>query len=416
MFKFNATDEWFKKAAENEADYDISAGLKLVADPKNNKDNNNMEKDESTYKVPLTIIVDIMVHPNADRLEVAKVYDFNVIVQKGQYKVGDRVIYIPIDSILSQEVEDKLFSPDAKIKLTKHRVKQIKIRKVYSQGMLADPSLLLLNASRYETEIDLATTLGITKYISPQAAYQSEQGQKKRNKPKENPYFHKYGGLDNFKWFPDLFKEGEEVSITEKIHGSHIRCGWVPYAPNTLWRKFKKLIGLAPTHEFCYGSNNVQLQQRSGNKGFYGEDVYGAALKKAGIKDKLKPGETLHGELYGDGIQKGYNYGLTNGEHKLVWFDLRIQTINLSDYVSAVAFQTFCKERELDAVPELYRGPFNKDAAKKLTEGDSVFVPSQKIREGVVIKPLAEEHCSIGRKVLKIISEKYLEGDQTDYH
>ena len=65
-----------------------------------------MEKTGSTFKVPLTEIVDIIPHPKADRLEVAVIYGFQVIVQKDRYKVGDEVIYVPIDSILPQNIED----------------------------------------------------------------------------------------------------------------------------------------------------------------------------------------------------------------------------------------------------------------------------------------------------------------------
>jgi RNA ligase (TIGR02306 family) len=74
----------------------------------------------SGYKVPLTQILEIKEHPNADRLEIAVVYGFEVVVGKGSYKTGDTVIYIPIDSILPQDLEDHLFPEGSKIKLTKH--------------------------------------------------------------------------------------------------------------------------------------------------------------------------------------------------------------------------------------------------------------------------------------------------------
>ena len=64
----------------------------------------------SNFRVPISIIKEINNHPNADRLEVAKVYDFNVIVKKGQYKIGDTVIYVPIDSILPKNLEEKIIN------------------------------------------------------------------------------------------------------------------------------------------------------------------------------------------------------------------------------------------------------------------------------------------------------------------
>lgn len=371
----------------------------------------------SEYKVPLTTIREILPHNNATSLEFAKVYDFNVIVSKGSYKVGDVVVFIPPDSIIPQALEDKLFGEGSKIKLNKHRVRQIKIRGEYSQGLLVNPEDAGIDMNRFLTplETDLAESLGITKYEPPQASYQGTGAIKKRDKPKENPFFHKYGGIDNFKWYPDLFAEGEMVSVTEKIHGSNIRFGYVPYVANNLWRKLLKWLGLTPKWEWVYGSNNVQLQQRSSYTGFYGEDVYGKVLEKYKAKDKVKEGEIWYGELYGDGIQGGYNYGLKQ-EHGLVVFDLKLQNGTEAKYVDADEFHSIARQRGFESVPTLYRGPFNKEEIQKLTKGDSVFRPEQKVREGVVIKPLVETESSIGRKLLKLISEKYLEKDQTEFH
>ena len=380
------------------------------------------EKEGSEYKVPLTTIKEIKEHDNATSLEIAVVYGFEVIVAKGQYKVGDTVIYIPPDSILPQELHDKIFGPDSKIKLNKNRVKQIKIRGKYSQGMLLsldtlDYDIALKNTIMFAgLECDASIVLGITKYEPPQAHYQTGTV-KKRDKKNENPFFHKYGGIDNFKWYPDLFVEGEMVSITEKIHGSNIRFGYVPYVANNLWRKLLKFLKLTPQWEWVYGSNNVQYQQKFNKQtGYYGTDVYGAVLAKYNAKDKVEHGEIWYGELYGDGIQGGYNYGCKNGEHKLLVFDLKYQNGTDAKFADAQIFESIAKERGFEVAPELYRGPFNIDQAKELTKGDSVLEPKQKIREGVVIKPLIEQDSTIGRKLLKLISEKYLEKDQTEFH
>jgi RNA ligase (TIGR02306 family) len=372
----------------------------------------------SEYKVPLTTIKEILPHPNADRLEIAVVYGFNVVVGKGQYVAGNMCIYVPIDSILPMDLETKLFSgPDSKIKLNKGRIKQIRIRGAYSQGLLIDTKHVGGILFGTELETDCSTFLNITKYEPPAARYQGANlGANKRDKPKENPYFHTYGGIDNFKWYPDLFAEGEEVSITEKIHGSNIRFGLVPYVANNPWRKLLKFLKLVPEFEWVYGSNRVQLQQRRSYKGWYGENVYGNVLKKYNAKDKVKPGEIWYGELYGDGIQKNYSYGCTNGEHKLVVFDLKLQDGIDAKYMDAEYFLNLAKARGFETVPELYRGPFNIYTAKALTSGDSVLVPAQKVREGVVVKSLKETNSIIGRKVLKLISEKYLESEQTAFH
>lgn len=383
------------------------------------------EKSGSTYKVPLTQIVAIDVHPNADKLEIATVYGFQVIIKKDSYKIGDKVIYVPIDSILPQNLEDFLFPPDAKVKLTKHRVRQIRLRKVASQGMLISPEDIksVYGFTPNKLEDDYKDMLHITKYEPPAPKFQSEMGGAGRKvKPLENPNFHKYNGLDNIKWFPTLFKEGELVVMQEKIHGTNARAAKLPFAANTVWKKIKlfvlKLLKRPIPYEFCYGSNNVQLQDRPGYTGYYGEDIYGKTFQSVDAAAKIKDGETIFGEIYGSGIQKGYNYGCKEGEHKFVLFDVKIlQDDGKQRWLGPDEVIAYGKERGFDVVPEVYRGPFNLALAKEMTVGDSILAPSQKVREGVVVKALegySDERCS--NKALKVISEAYLDGDQTDFH
>lgn len=374
------------------------------------------QKESSTFKVPLTQIIEIKEHPNAHSLEIARIYGFEVVIRKGQYKVNDPVIYIPVDSILSQKVEEFLFAPDSKIKLNKSRVRAIKIRGFVSQGMLMGLKDLMdltsLNSLDYEQ--DYALDLGITKYQPPETN-QGTRVKTPRNKPKENPYFHKYGGLDSIKWYPELFTEGEEVIITEKIHGTNFRAGWVPSVSNTLMKKIKKFFGMLPEYEFVWGSNNVQLQERGEHKGFYEEDVYGKMVRKYNLREVLKPGEVIYGEIYGPGIQKNYDYSAK--DHELIVFDLKIQGKETSDFLDFDAMFENLIGKSLRVVPVLYRGPYNKDMAKTLTEGASVLDPNQKVREGIVIRPIKETQTFMGRKVLKWVSDSYLlDFNNTDGH
>lgn len=375
----------------------------------------------STFKVPLTTIREILPHGNAEKLEIAVVYGFNVIVKKDSYKAGDSLLYVPIDSLLSQWLEDIIFPPDAKIKLDKHRIRQIKIRGVASQGMLIHPSELPEEIQKKirKLEVDYAEILGITKYEPPVREIHKQGQQKKRVKPRENRLFGKYGGLDNIKWYPEKFKADEIVVLQEKIHGTNARAAIMPYQANTLWKKVLKLVGLAPKEEFCYGSNNVQLQDRPGHTGFYGEDVYGKVFAQLDVKNRLRLGETIFGEIYGDGIQKNYSYGCGSGEHRFVLFDVRIlQDDGTFRWLNPDEVMRYAEARGFNTVPELYRGEFKSlDFVREFTKGNSVLVPSQKIREGVVVKSL-DKYDEMGHnRALKVISEDYLaDSSNTDFH
>jgi RNA ligase (TIGR02306 family) len=371
----------------------------------------------SLHKVPLTTIKSLEVHPNADRLEIARIYDFLVVTQKGRYKVGDEILFIPPDSIVPVRIQEILFPPDSKIKLTKSRVRQIRIRKVASQGMIVNPKDILPADTMLLLENDYSEILGITKYDPPDDYSNLQPKQAKpRNKPKENPMFHKYNGIENFKWFPDLFQEGEEVVFQEKLHGTNSRYAKLPTVVDSLWKRIKKLFGRLPEFETCHGSNNVQLQGKE-YSGFYEEDVYHKILRQEDIETKLKPYETIYGEIIGPGIQKDYHYGITQGQHKFVLFDVKKYDGEHTKFLTPSEVEAFAKERGFEMIPILYRGPFKKELAYWFAQGPSVYAPSQKIREGIVVKSAIDVTSNItGKKMLKIINEAYLDGDQSDGH
>jgi RNA ligase (TIGR02306 family) len=419
MFGFFKT--YFKGTSkETEIVEDLASG-QIVEQPV-------AEDGGPVYKVPLTNILEINPHGNAERLEVATVYGFQVIVKKGQYKAGDAVVYVPIDSLLPQWLEDKLFpmTRDAdgklqppKIVLHHHRVRQIRIRGLASQGMLIDTQDVAekVNFKKARAEDNLAEILGVTKYEPPARGPSSTQGAgRNRNKKHEHPLFHKYNGLDNIKWFPTLFKDGEEVVVQEKMHGTNARASVLPFAANTWRKKLSKFFGLAPKTERCYGSNNVDISANSEYKGFYGEDVYGKCFDAMDVFSKLKSGEIVYGEIIGPSIQQGYSYDLKN--HEFLVFDVKtLQADGKFKWLTPDEVEEFCKDRGFNFVPRLYKGPYNKELVYGLTKGPSKYDPKTKVREGVVVKAAREYDVAGNKKALKWVSEDYLADDKnTDFH
>ena len=58
------------------------------------------EEDNIHDLATISVIQDIRPIEGKDRIELATVENYNSIVQKGEYKAGDKVIYIYYDSIL----------------------------------------------------------------------------------------------------------------------------------------------------------------------------------------------------------------------------------------------------------------------------------------------------------------------------
>lgn len=375
-------------------------------------------EENSNHKVPYTTILDIQPHPNADRLVLGTIYGWQVVLPKDKFKIGSKIIFIPIDSILPSKVESLLFDKNSKIKLNKSRVRQIKIRSSVSQGMAVDPSELssIVNLDKVSLETDLSKILGISKYEPPATISRSPAGIKLRRNS-DTPNFHAYNGLQNIKWNTTMFKEGDPVVIQCKLHGTSSRAALLPFIATSIWSKILNLFGLAPKVFKAYGSNRVDISAKSSYKGFYNEDIYGKVFDKLDVFSKLKIGETVFGEIVGPGIQKNYSYGLK--DHVFALFDVKILNADgTQTWIKPDEVEAFAKERGFTMVPILYKGPFNKELAYQLTKGSSEFNDkSEKVREGIVIKSAENYSIEGNKQALKWVSEDYLSNtENSDNH
>ncbi len=119
----------------------------------------------STLKVEICKIEKVEKHPYADKLDLVQVKGWICIVQKDSFTSEDLCLYIPIDSILPQEVEEKIFGVNSKIKLENHRIKTIKLRKIISQGLVVKPEVV--GITKYNEGDDFTKELKIIKYEPP---------------------------------------------------------------------------------------------------------------------------------------------------------------------------------------------------------------------------------------------------------
>ncbi len=368
----------------------------------------------STLKVEICKIEKVEKHPYADKLDLVQVKGWICIVQKDSFTSEDLCLYIPIDSILPQEVEEKIFGVNSKIKLENHRIKTIKLRKIISQGLVVKPEVV--GITKYNEGDDFTKELKIIKY-EPPTKQPSIYGECNRIKKKYiNSNFHKYTDIENIKNHPKVFQEGELVYISCKLHGTSCRLGWVKNEANSLWKKIKKLFGFFNEYEFLIGSRNIQFNSSNNKKKiYYDENIYERVAKQYNLQEKLLPGEILYGEIVGYGIQSGYNYGCKNGEIKFYAYDF----MENDKWLDPTDFRILCTERQIPKVPILYAGPFDQEIVKRYTQGPSDLCPeSQPIKEGCVIKADPEQISPyIGRKVLKSINVDYLLlKENSDWH
>lgn len=134
----------------------------------------------------------------ADRIEVAQVLGWKVVVKKGEFQVGDKVVYIEIDSRVPADNPYFSFLQDRK-----YKVKTIKLRGQISQGLIVP--LDVLPRANYNIGDDVTENLGITKIEDVSLKKETDtkevrlrQSHKKLAKQKWFKYMMRYA------WFREL--------------------------------------------------------------------------------------------------------------------------------------------------------------------------------------------------------------------
>lgn len=158
---------------------------------------------KSTHLAEVIRIKELLTHPNADKLKIVNVYGYTVCVRIGDFKEGDLGIYIPPDNVVSDRPEFAFLENHKRIKVKK-------LRGIISMGLLIQVPADLADLKEGD---DAAEKLGITHYEPPLPMSTGGEAEK----PPEG-YFPHYD-VDSYYRYVTLFKPGELVVGTEKIHG-----------------------------------------------------------------------------------------------------------------------------------------------------------------------------------------------------
>lgn len=118
--------------------------------------------------VTIRTVAEIKPIANADMIELAVVDGWQLVTKKGEFKVGDRAVYLEIDSFLPCRPEFEFLRRSSYKKMGEEegfRLKSIKLRGEISQGLLLP--LSVVNLTGDENDEDLASLLGVTLYEPP---------------------------------------------------------------------------------------------------------------------------------------------------------------------------------------------------------------------------------------------------------
>lgn len=279
--------------------------------------------------VTIRVISEINPIDGADAIEVATVDGWKVVVKKGEFEVGQRVLYFEIDSILPEGRPEFEFlmargckdqtTDEPGVTLRGHRLRTIKLRGQVSQGLVipipeemhivypqeSDQSPYVqipsAYAGRFDLDADFSGYFGVMKYEKPIAP--SLAGKVRGNYPS---------------WFPKTDQErvqncfnaipaGETWCIEEKVEGSSITI----YFDGERAGVTSRNLDLSLDQE---GNTFVDVAKASGLVNFFEGFIGVGADAKIAIR----------GELVGPGIQDNiyklnefriYIYDVWAGDH-----------------------------------------------------------------------------------------------------
>ena len=405
--------------------------------------NKNNER-ELAYVV---IIDDITPIEGYDRVELAHVGGWTVVVGKGEFKVGDPAIYFEIDSKLP-EVEP--FTNMEFLTKKKYKVKTQKMCKRISQGLLMSAAnfgwtighMMDQNYTPFIMESDQITIHHIddesrflTKQLGVTYAVAEDNTRKASSADKYKKMAQRHGKLFSkqpFRWlmkrtwgkkllfvffgkkkdkkseWPSYICSRTDVEriqnmiwvlndkdpyiATEKVDGS----SFTVTAERTKFGKIK--------YKVC--SRNVVFEDEN-QKCFYDSNIYFEMYHKYNLKEKITKilndlnlqNVAIQAEIYGTGIQKR-DYSLNN-EHKIAVF--HIVSNNIKYPMNKVV--EICTKYDLPHVPIIddnFIFPDTIEELQKYVENEPSLIDG-KIKEGIVFYDK-----TTGQTYTKFVSPEFL--------
>jgi RNA ligase (TIGR02306 family) len=382
-----------------------------------------------THKVEV-VPVELLKHPDADKLSVVKVYNFTVVVNTADWQGVTQAAYAQPDSVMPDtpeyrflketgnlrkerqalwdalqpdiqsdlaraDYDQKIAALDAKIDAnTKYlRITVKKLRGVISMGML------LPAPEGSKIGDDVAEIMGITHYEAP--TKDEIEGSRRHAGDDVAPappmiYAPMYDVESVYK-YADCFEAGEPVYVSEKLDGQNARY------VSTLGPEYKDVspagaIKHCSDYTFHAGSRK-EWKKKEGNSNWWKVMETHPWIQEWMITN---PERVLYGEVFG--WVAPLQYGAKQGQLFFRAFDI----LDGMEYIDAEQFIAEVPEEQ--RAPSFGVMPFDFEKLQALADGPSLIKGANHMREGIVIKPLKErKHWKLGRVMLKMVSNAYLE-------
>lgn len=325
-------------------------------------------------------IADVIPHPNADALELAKIKGWQVCIKKGEFKKGDLCIYICVDSVL----EDK--SVYEFLRNKNFRIRTVKLRGQISQG-IAFPMSMFKSLGHDTVVFTEPNVVGsdVSHYVYAKHYEKPLSAQLSGQVYGLMPSYLRKTDEDNIKNNPEILQEldGKSYYITMKVDGSS----------GTYF--YKDDVG------FGVCSRNYQLKEDDKNS-------FWQIARKYDLENKLKSSGrnlAIQGEVYGPGIQ-----GNLLGVKEIEFRAFNLFDIDNHKYLDWKELQEFCFNNHIPIVDTINTGQsFNKTLSELQEFANNLKYNNGNLAEGIVIRPTEDTYSETlrGRLSGKIISESF---------
>lgn len=309
------------------------------------------------------VIDEIRPIKDADAIECAVVLGWQVVVKKGELKVGDKCVFFEIDSILPDK-EIYRFLGEPRKDYNGYRLKTMKLRGQLSQGLVL-PLELFNFEQDYEVGTDLTQELGIRKYEPP---IPEEEGAKSSGGVWEIPKTDE----DRYQSNPELVEQlkGKEYYASVKLDGTSMTVILNINEDNM------------PEVNVC--GRNTCYMENTNNKYWKVAHNYDMANKMLAYYDATDKRLAFQGELIGPKIQAN-KMGMTENDLYIfnVWMADGKMPFEKCDLDTALQV---VKDLGLQFVPIELEGTFNYevDDLQALTELPyNKYFPNAKLTQNI---------------------------------
>ena len=318
--------------------------------------------NQQAFVVP----VELEKHPNPEieTLSVVKIWNYQVVVKTEEWIGKDKGVYLVPDTVVPDRPEWEFLNGSRRIKVRK-------FGKEPSQG------LLIPAPEGSQIGDDVSQQLGISRYISAEERRAMEDD---NVEPFEIPWQLKlvptYSVENWYRYGSEVFEEGEEVYITEKIHGSNIR------------------ITYHKEDDTVFVGSHYQWRRPGGGMFWDGVNNNNWLIDFVKQNDDF----VVYGEIYG--LQKNFPYDTYAKQCRIKIFDVYSKSEN--KFLSfEETYNTFDVLKE-NWVPVMYIGNYVHNDIRPMADGETlVEFSKQHIREGIVVSSIDSS------RKLKVVSNNY---------